>query len=145
MADFYGSTFTAAKSGTLPQQTPDGALAGSKRRSHTEVFTLAAQASGSRLFLGTLPVGAIFEGVVLTASATLGATATVSVGSAASPAKYKAAATFTTPDVPTLFATAAGRAQARLAAPEDVWMTVAAAALPAAGTLVTDLLYKTQA
>jgi hypothetical protein len=144
MADFYGSVFAAAKSGTVPAATPSGIYVGSKRRSHVEIFTMAAQASGSRLYLGTLPIGAIFSGMVLTASATLGTT-TVSVGSAASPAKYKAAAVFTAVDTPTIYATAAGLAQAPLTAPEDVWMTTAAAALPGAGTMVVELLYKTQA
>jgi len=142
MADFYGSTFAAAKSGTTPQQMPAPGYASSKRRSHTEIFTYAGQAAGSRLFIGTLPIGAIFEGVELTTSATTG-TATLQVGSNSSPAKYAAAAAVTTPDVPVVAAKASGKAQAPLTAPEDVWITTAAAALPGAGTLVVELRFKT--
>lgn len=144
MAKRYGSTFTAAKSGTLPQAVPDGRLAGSKRRSHTEVFTMASQPAADQLYVGTLPIGAVFEGIKLTTSATLGA-ATLACGSEAAPSKYAAAATLTAVDTPTERGLASGKAQAPLSAPEDVYLTIAAAALPAAGTLVTELLYKTAA
>ena len=144
MAKFYGSTFTAAKSGNLPQATPAPGLAGAKRRSTTEVFTLAAQAAGSLLYVGTLPAGAVFEAIVLTTSVTLGA-ATLACGTEASAAKYAAAAVLTAPDAGSIRAITTGLAQAPLAAPEDVYLLTAAAALPGAGTLVTELRYKTAA
>lgn len=104
-------------------------------------ITLAAQASGDTIVLADIPAGMTFAYGVLTTSATLGA-ATVAVGNATTPAKYKAAAVFTTADTPTLFGTAAaGAAQAALTASERVLLTIAAAALPASGTLVVDLYF----
>lgn len=144
MAKFYGSTFAAAKSGTLPQAMPDGRLVSNKRRTTTEIFTLASQASGSQLYIGTLPIGAVFEGIELNTDTSLGS-ATISAGSEASPAKYAAAATFTATDTPTVRAKASGQAQAPLTAPEDVYLTTGAAALPASGTLVVGLRWKSAA
>lgn len=141
MAKRYGSTFAAQRSGSLPQQVPDGRLVANKRRSTTEIFTLAGQANGDLLFLGVLPIGAVLEGVEFNTDTSLG-TATLSVGSEASPAKYAAAATLTATDTPTLRAKASAQAQAPLTAPEEVWATIGTAALPGSGTLVIALRWK---
>jgi hypothetical protein len=144
MADFFGSTFAAAKSGTLPQQQPASGFCNGKRRSHTEIFTFAGQAAGSTLYLGTLPIGAIFEDVVVTTSVTTGTT-TLSVGTKASPAKYTAAQAYTVVDSPTGAAKTSAKAQGMLATPDDVFATTAVGALPGAGTMVVELRYKTAA
>lgn len=144
MAKFYGSVFNAAKTGTGPQATPASGFANGKRRSHTEIFTLAGQASGSLLYVGTLPPGAVFEGIVLTTDTSLG-TAQVECGSEASSAKYAAAAVLTATDTPTIRGKASGMAQTPPTSPEEVWLKTSAAALPGAGTLVTELRYKTAA
>ncbi|HEV2747616.1 MAG TPA: hypothetical protein VGW34_10000 [Allosphingosinicella sp.] len=144
MATYYGSTYTAAKSGALPQQSPDGRKVGAKERRIVEVFDLESQPIGDKLFFGTLPAGAAFAGVRLDTDTSLGAS-TLAVGSAASAAKYKAAGTFTALDTPTMYGKASAMAQAPLEAPEDVFGTIAAAALPASGTLVTELFYTTSA
>lgn len=144
MAKFYGSVFNATKTGTGPLAQPAPGYSGGKRRSITEIFTLAAQASGSLLYIGTLPAGAIFEGITLTTDTSLG-TAQVECGSEASSAKYAAAAVLTALDTPTPRAKTSGLAQAPLTAPEEVWLKTSAAALPASGTLVTELRYKTAA
>jgi hypothetical protein len=148
MATFYGTTFSGSSldaAASPPFDTPHGAKTGGKLRCITEKFTMAAQASGSILVLGKLPIGAIFKGVRLTASATVGASATLEIGIAGSTAKYRAAATFTTADTPTLYGPAAAMAQAPLAAEEIVICTTAVASLAAAGTLVFELFYTTAA
>lgn len=105
-------------------------------------ITLNAQATTDTVVLGYLPAGSVFAYGVLTASATLG-TSTVAVGVAGATGKYRAAATFTAADTPTMFGTAATVAatDAGSAADEQVFMTIATAALPASGTLVVDLYY----
>jgi hypothetical protein len=69
------------------------------------------------------------------ASATMGAAATIAVGNATTPAKYKGAATFTTPDTPTWFMLSSAADDPPLSDPETVIMTIGAAALPGAGIL----------
>lgn len=144
MTTYYGSTFTAAKSGTLPQRSPDGALVASKRRSTTEVITLASQIAGSLFYIGTLPIGAVYEDTVLTTDTSLGST-TVGVGTLASSVSLGAAAVLTATDTPTVKSKASAKAAAPLTAPVDVYLITAAATLPASGTLVSELRYKTRA
>jgi len=144
MTTRYGSVFAASKSGTNPQAQPDGRYVGSKRRCTTEIVTLAAQASGDVIFIGTLPINAVFEGVTLTTDTALGSS-TLAAGTLASAAKYGAAATLTATDTPTDKTKTAAKAQVPLTAPEDVYLTIGAAALPGAGILVTELRYRTMA
>jgi len=105
-------------------------------------FTLATQTTSDTLVIGNLPAGATFAYGVLTASATLG-TSTIAVGISGTTGKYRAAATFTTADTPTMFGTAAtvGASDPALSAEETVFITIAVASLPASGTLVVDLYY----
>lgn len=106
------------------------------------------QASGDTIVLGVLPVGAVFSFGVLNATATAGGTATIAIGKAGTPAKYRAAAIFTAADTPTLFgkAAAVGSAADPLESPERVIATVGAAALPnSADYLVVDLYYTSMA
>lgn len=105
-------------------------------------FTLASQATTDTLVIGNLPAGATFAFGVLTSSVTLGSS-TLAIGISGTAGKYRAAATFTAADTPTFFGTAAqaGAADPGLSADEQVIGTIAAAALPASGTLVVDLYY----
>jgi hypothetical protein len=145
MADFYGSTFAAAKSGTNPQQMPGPGLVGAKRRTIVEQFTFAAQASGSQLFCGTLPIGASLESAFVTVSATTGTT-TMSLGTKASPAKYSALAANTTPDVQVaLGIKATAKDDPPLSSPEELWLTTAVGALPGAGSMTVEIHYRTAA
>jgi len=147
MTTRYGSTFTGTfADSTTPPAKVDGGKNGAKLRRITEIFDLstATFASGDVLFVGRLPIGAYFDSVTLDSSVSLG-TSTVSVGSAGSPAKYRAAATFTAVDTPTGFGPAAAKAQAALTAPEDVFVTIATANLPASGTLVVELNFRVAA
>lgn len=100
------------------------------------------QASGDDIVLGQLPVGAVFAYGVLTATATAGASATVAIGTTGSTAKYRAAATFTAADTPTMFGKASAAAMAPLTAPELLLLTVGTAALPnSADYLIVDIYY----
>lgn len=139
----YGSTFTGTfADGTKPPASVDGAKNGATRHVIREVFDMAAQTivNGDTLFLGRLPTGALFDGVELVTSASLGSS-TVAVGTSGSAAKYKAAAVFTATDTPTRYGKASAFAQAALSAPEDVIATIAAADMPTSGTLVFELAY----
>jgi hypothetical protein len=136
-------TFSTELAGidSIPAVKPSATAAyGARLKRFRATITLAAQASGDTIVLADLPAGYTFAYGVLTASATLGATATVAIGTATTPAKYKAAAIFTAADTPTMFGTAiAGAGQAALTATERVLLTIAAAALPGSGTLVVDI------
>lgn len=129
---------TAAPVGYKPRATVYGARVKRLRGS----FTLASQTTSDTLVVGNLPAGATFAYGVLTASATLG-TSTIAIGIAGTTGKYRAAATFTAADTPTLFGTAAqvGASDPALAADEQVIVTIATATLPSSGTLVVDLYY----
>ena len=104
-------------------------------------FTLNSQATTDTLVIGTLPPGATFAYGVLNASATLGATATLAIGPSTSTGKYRAAATFTAVSTLTFFGVNSAVAADPLTTEETVIGTIAAAALPASGTLVVDIFY----
>lgn len=146
MPDFYGSTFAAAKTGVPPRAFPDGARAAAKQRVTIEEINTGAVPPiiGDRIYLGKLPAGAVYQGVRLTTQNSLGA-AQLAIGTPAAPAKYRAAAVFTTPDAPTMVGTAATKSQGPLAADEEIWATISAAALPANTRIVSELLFTTDA
>ena len=102
---------------------------------------LAAQQIGDTINLARFPAGATFMLGILNSSVTL-STSTIAVGVAGTTGKYLTAQTFTTPNVPVLFATDTepDEALAPYTAEEDVILTVAALALPASGQLVVDFL-----
>jgi hypothetical protein len=139
-----------ANTGGNVQQLPNQ-MVGAKQHSWTERFTLAAQASGVNIPVARIPYGSILLDLVVTASVSLG-TSTVAFGDMNNTARFKAAAVFTTPDVPTSTLNTAS-----VGAPlttcydvnavastvyEDVVMTVGAAALPGAGTLCVTIYYQ---
>jgi hypothetical protein len=105
-------------------------------------YVAVSQATSDTLVVGNLPPGATFAYGVINASATLGSS-TVAIGITGTTGKYRAAATFTTADTPTLFgiATVQAAADPALTAEENVFITIATAALPASGTLVVELFY----
>lgn len=118
-------------------------------RRFRSVTTLASQAAGAYA-LFRLPPGHTFAYGVVTSSVSLGAS-TIAVGISGATTKYKAAAVFTAVDTPTLFGTAAtvgaasalsstvGSSPKGTGVDEDVILTVAAASLPASGTLIIDI------
>jgi len=120
----------------------DGRTYRAKVKSIRATIDYDGQASGDTIVLGELPVGATFLYGVLNASATAGASATIAIGSAASAAKYRAAATFTAADTPTLFGKASAVVADPLTAAARVMATVGTAALPnSADYLTVELFY----
>lgn len=99
-------------------------------------------ASGDTVVLCTRPAGMRFAGGTLVSSVSLG-TAQIAVGVAGTPAKYRAAATFTAVDTPTPFGPAARFADDAPSADEEIILTVSVAALPntAGAKLVVDLYF----
>ena len=128
--------------GTTPNTKVDGGIHGGRLHRFRASFTMASQASGDDIVLAKIPAGYRFAFGILNASATMGASATLAIGTTGATGKYRAAAVFTAA-APTLFGEVAAQAVADpgLSADEQVFITVAAASLPTAGTLVVDLFY----
>jgi hypothetical protein len=137
-----GSILTAAAS---PSYRPRATVYGARLKRLRATFTLGATAVGATdtLTVGNLPAGSTFAFGMLTASASMGASATLAIGTSAATGKYRTAATFTATDTPTPFGNTAavGVADPENAAESTVLVTVAVAALPTSGTLVVDLYY----
>ena len=98
--------------------------------------------TADNLLLGRLPAGYVPDFGMITSSVSLG-TSVIAIGTNkvhASNGQYRAAATFTAVDTPTLFGvTASMAALAALAADTPIYLTVATATLPTSGTLIIDL------
>ena len=98
--------------------------------------------TADNLVLGRLPSGYVPDYGMITSSVTL-ATSVIAIGTSATHAsngQYRAAAVSTVVDTPTLFGvTATMLAAAALTTDTLVYLTVATANLPAAGTLVIDI------
>lgn len=126
--------------GTTPTTQASGAVQGGRLRRFRATVPFAAQASGDTIVLATVPAGYVFAFGMVNASATFGASATIAIGTAASAAKYRAAAVHTA-TVPTLFGVNTAADDAPLTAAETVIMTVGVAALPGSGSAVVDLYF----
>lgn len=135
MADTNAAQMTKLAAGT----TPDPGFVDGTVRVFAETVTYAAQANGDTIAVARLPKGAVFLHGVLTASVTAG-TATIAIGTAAAAGKYRAAATFTAVNTPTLFGVNTGQHSA-LTVEEEVIITVGTAALPGSGTLQVAIYY----
>lgn len=131
MTTAYGSVLSSALQGT---GQADGALHKGRVRVCTEVITLASQPTSNTIPIAVPDKGWAFLFGVHNVSATLGSS-TIAVGITGSTAKYKAAATFTSTDTPTLYGKTA-TIGVKLSAQETLFLTIAAAALPASGTYV---------
>lgn len=116
-----------------------GVYAGRLKRMRATI-TLASQATTDDLLLGVLPAGAAFAFGVINTTVTLG-TSTLAIGVAGATGRYRAAATFTSADTPTMFGPALQAAADPLSGEAVVLGTIASAALPSSGTLVVDLYY----
>ena len=118
---------------TIGAQLAPG-LFGSNLRLYGGRFTMAATAKSKSIAMFTWKYGDIPWAIGLLTDVSL-ATAQVSIGITGSTAKYKAAATYTTPNVWTFFMTEANIAM--LSADEEVWIANdATATLPASGELI---------
>lgn len=136
MTVFYGTNMAYLHSTLL---TPPVVSQAATVRTFVETITLAAQATTDTIEFAVVPKGAKVLGFLVTTTATLGSS-TIAFGITGTVAKYKAAATFTTTDTPTWFGKAAAL-NTRLSADETLIITIAAADLPAAGTLTITTFY----
>jgi hypothetical protein len=137
MANTFATEVTGL--GTVPETNSNGAVQGGRLRRYRASITMADQADGDTITLARVPAGMAFAYGVINASATLGS-ATVAIGVAGTPAKYRAAAVFTSA-APTLFGAVAAVDDAPLSDAEVVILTIGADDLPSSGTLVVDLYY----
>lgn len=139
MADLY--SIETAGVYTRPVVKPSAGAYGGRVRRYRGSITLAAQATTDNILLCIIPAGNYFDSGMITSTVTLGA-AVVAIGTNkvhASNGQYRAAATFTAVDTPTLFGLTAAKAGAALSNDTPVYLTIATAALPGAGTLVVDI------
>jgi hypothetical protein len=135
MATQSGTQMTLINAGT----PPDPGFVHGGVRVFNEEIALASQPTTDIIEIARLPRGAIPLFGVIETDTSLGA-ATVAIGIAGATGKYRAAATFTATDTPTLFGVGAGVGGA-LADGETVIVTIAAAALPASGVLRVMFFY----
>jgi hypothetical protein len=138
MATQYGLQMAKLRN-TVPQELPAAADVHGRLRVFNEKITLAAQPTTDIIEVAKLPKGARVLFGVLDSTVSL-ATATVALGIAGTTGKYRAAATFTAVDTPTLFGVTANLGEP-LAAEEIVFITIGTAALPGSGTLRVMLVY----
>lgn len=140
MADLFSTE--AAGLLSRPVVKPSAGAYGARRRRYRASVTLAAQATTDNILLCILPAGSIYDISFMTVSVTL-ATAVIAIGTSkvhATNGQLRAAGTFTAVDTPTPFGPAALLAGAALTADTPIYLTIATAALPGAGTLVVDVM-----
>lgn len=138
MATFYSAEATGYLNST-PPSLPSGVVHGGRLRRYRCTVTLATQTTSDTIVLARLHQGQHVAYGVLTSSVSLGSS-TIAIGVAGTTGKYRAGATFTAVDTPTLFGpSAANAAAAPTTAAEDVFITIGVASLPSSGTLVVDL------
>lgn len=145
----YNQNITSSRA-QVPAAQLDGALQGGNIRVYREIINLggagAPYTTADTIVVAYPGAGETFLKGVVTSSVTLG-TSTIAIGTSASSGKYRAAATFTAPDTPTLFGVAAnqlgvgGAQAAKLLAPEEIIITIGVASLPSSGTLIVDLYF----
>ena len=131
---------------TVPDKSPGTVVnAGVKRLRATFDLSLAsvAKAIADNNVIGDLPRGAVFAFGVINASVTMGAVATIAIGSVAAPAKYRAAALKMVVG-PEMFGNIDASRVASLDINERIIFTIAAAALPGAGLLEIDIYYSSR-
>ena len=159
IATQWGTQMTALvnNAGGAIQTLPPVTLVGGRQRTFVETVNLAGQANGTVIGVARIPLYAVFLGITLVSSVSLG-TATISFGDANNATVFAPAATLTV-TTPTLVGAAAAIGQqisvgydsdtGNQVTPfmpqkigeggalyEDIVMTVGAAALPGSGVLV---------
>lgn len=147
MATYLSNELAGTTTGTTTAAAvgykPKASVYGGRLKRMRATVTLASQATTDTLLLGNLPAGAVFAYGVLTTGTSLG-TSTLAIGYAGTTGAYRAAATFTSTDTPTLFGVAATGPAASadgLSVETPILGTIASAALPSSGTLVVDIFY----
>ena len=125
-------------SNELQQALVNTSVVDGKTKAYQATITLASQASDDTIVIAKARQGEKFVAGIITTDTSLGS-AKIQIGNATATAKYKADATFTSVDTPTLFGKAA--AMAALEDDEEIIITVGTAALPASGTLKVSMLF----
>jgi hypothetical protein len=138
MATQYGTQMGRLRN-SLPVDLPMAGDIHGRVRVFNEKVVLAAQPTTDIVEVARLPKGARVLYGVLNSTVSLGSS-TLAIGIAGNTGKYRAASAFTSVDTPTQFAPAAVAGEA-LTAEEIVILTIAAAALPASGTLRVMIFY----
>ena len=136
MATFYASSAAGVDDGTIPFIPGSAAYRGGPIHVLCGTIDLAANAvgAGDTIVWGPLHKGIVPIASFLITNLTLGSTATIDMGTAATAALFRAAATLTTTDAPVWSMTGVN-ALKELAAGTILQSVVAAAALPTtAGT-----------
>ena len=130
----------------LPSSKADGRKNNAPVRAFVATFDLSL-ASVKKAFATPdtnvcfrVPKGYQFLYGIINASVTMGANATIAIGTAASAAKYRAAAIFTAA-APTLFGTSTAADDDPLSADEDVIFTIGVADLPGSGILLIQMFF----
>jgi hypothetical protein len=124
---------------STPVQLPAVSDVHGRVRVFNETVTLATQTTSDTIEIARLPKGARLLYGVLNTDTSLGSS-TVAIGIAGATGKYRAAATFTTANTPTLFGVNAG-VGVGAAAEETVIITIATASFPGSGTLKVMMFY----
>lgn len=140
MAKGYSAELVGVLDGSkVPAIKADGRVYGARLRSYQATFDMAVAAvkkvNGDTNVICQVPANEKVIAIVGLASVTMGGTATIAIGNSGAPAKYRAAATFTTANVPQLMQLSSAGDDAPLAAEEEIIFTIAAADLPGAGIL----------
>lgn len=139
MTTFYADE--VAGLGTIPTTKSNGAVHNARLRRFRATVQFDGQTTTDTIVLARVPAGYAFAFGVTSASATAGASATLAIGIAGATGKYRAAAVHTT-TAPTLFGLAAAIDDVPLAAEEEIFITIAVAALPtSADFMVVDLYF----
>ena len=125
---------------TTPVSMADATAHGGILRRYRATVTMATQTTSDTIVLAKIPAGSAFAFGILSASATLGGTATIAIGITGSTGKYRAAATHTV-TTPTMFGVHAAMSAAPSTAEETIFITIAEASLPSSGTFIVDLYF----
>lgn len=134
MTTFYSSELTGIAS--LPVVKPTATQYSGNVCIYQGSITFATQQTTDTIVYGVIPAGSFFLFGIIDAD-TSTSTATLALGITGNTGKYRAAATFTTINTPTLFGiVAASIATAGLTATETDFITIGTAALPASGNLL---------
>lgn len=140
MAKGYPAELVGVIDGSkVPAIKADGRVYGARLRAYQATFDMAAaavkKANGDSNVICQVPENEKVIAIVGLASVTMGASATIAIGNATTPAKYRAAAVFTTANAPQLMMLSSAGDDAPLAAEEEIIFTIGVADLPGAGIL----------
>lgn len=151
MARFFSPQVRGVLDGASPNSQAAGNVQHAKLsiiKASIDLATFGATITSSdEVVLGELPTDATFMYGVITASATMGASAALAIGTSpthASNGQYRAAAVFTAVETPTLFGLTAAMVAPATTTPTPVFLTVGVASLPTSGRLDILIAYTTR-